>query len=79
MTIDASWDQLSSDTREWLVANNGGPVPPAVVEQIERAGGPAASDPWWAASDDDPSEVMLPDSAVDWVEEIANEETPPTE
>lgn len=35
-------------------------------------------DAWWAASDDDPSEVALPDAAVDWVEEIANGESPPT-
>ena len=76
MTIDAWWDQLSSETRDWLMANNGSPVPSAVVKQIERAGGPAISDPWWAASDD--SEVALPDAAVDWVEEIANGESPPT-
>lgn len=78
MAIDAWWGQLSSETRDWLMANNGGPVPPALVEQIKRAGGPAVSDPWWGASDDDPAEVMLPDAAVDWVEEIANAESPPT-
>jgi hypothetical protein len=79
MTIDAWWDQLSSETRNWLMANNGGPVPPAVVAQIERAGGPGSSDPWWAASDEDPSEVVLPDHAVDWVEEFANGESQATE
>lgn len=78
MTIDTWWDQLPSETRDWLMTNNGSGVPPAVVHQIELAGGPATSDPWWAASDDDPSLVMLPDAAIDWVEAIANGESPAT-
>ena len=74
MTIETWWSRLTSETRDWLIANNGSPVPTAVVKEVEQAGGPALSDPWWTTADDGSSEVLLPDIAVDWVEEIANGE-----
>lgn len=77
MTIDTWWTKLSPGTRDWLMANNGSPVPPAVVEQIEMAGGPTRSDPGWT-HEDDSSEVLLPGAAIDWIEEIANGESPAT-
>ncbi|SOC57666.1 hypothetical protein [Ornithinimicrobium cerasi] len=76
MTIDTWWPQLSSGTRDWLIANNGSPVPPAIVEQIELVGGPGAADPWWGRGED-ATELLLPDQAVDWIEAVANGESPP--
>ncbi|WP_298890154.1 hypothetical protein [uncultured Serinicoccus sp.] len=76
MTIDTWWLRLSSETRAWLMANNGSPVPSTIVEQIELVGGPAGSAPWWT-KDDDTAELLLPDSAVDWIEGFANWESPP--
>lgn len=58
------------------MVNNGSPVPSTIVEQIELVGGPAGSDPWWT-KDDDSAELLLPDAAVDWIEEFANRESPP--
>lgn len=51
------------------------PVPAEVVEQIEQAGGPSPSDPW-RTRDENSSQIAVPDSAADWIEAIANEETP---
>lgn len=75
VTIDAWWPKLRPETREWLIANNGDVVPSSIVEEITEAGGPAQTDDWWVidhASDG----ACMPDEAVDWIEEIANEETP---
>ncbi|MGC5586145.1 hypothetical protein ACQE98_10545 [Ornithinimicrobium sp. W1679] len=58
------------------MANNANPVPSTIVEQIEKVGGPAGSDPWWT-KDGDSAELLLPDAAVDWIEEFANRELPP--
>ena len=77
MSIETWWPKLPSATRDWLIANNGSAVPVAVREQIERIGGPARSDTWWVPEDDSAG-VRLPDAAVDWVEQIANEEAPGT-
>ncbi|MFK5634975.1 MULTISPECIES: hypothetical protein [unclassified Ornithinimicrobium] len=75
MAIDTWWPKLSAATRQWLMDNNGSPVPPTVLGQIEMAGGPDRSDPWWTHGDDS-SEVLLPDAVVDWIEETANGESP---
>ena len=77
MTIDSWWPRLSPAAQDWLVANNGSPVPSSVVQQIEMAGGPTGSDPWWTREDDS-SEVTMPDAAVDWIEETANGESSAT-
>jgi len=67
------WPLLRLETRLWLIANNGDAVPPQIVEEIVAAGGPAAADAWWADLDDSPCRCM-PDDAVDWIEEAANDE-----
>lgn len=73
MIIEAWWLMLRLETRQWLVANNGDAIPPQIVDEIVAAGGPAATDPWWADLDGSPGRSM-PDDAVDWIEEAANEE-----
>lgn len=75
MTMDTWWPRLPPATRDWLIANNGSPVPAEVVEQIEQAGGPSPSDPW-RTRDENSCQIAVPDSAADWIEAIANEETP---
>ena len=77
VSIDAWWPKLRPETREWLVANNGDAVPTSIVEEITQAGGPAHSDAWWVI-DHQSAGARMPDEAVDWIEEIANEETPAT-
>lgn len=73
MIIEAWWPMLRLETRQWLVANNGDAIPPQIVDEIVVAGGPAATDPWWADIDGSPGRSM-PDDAVDWIEEAANDE-----
>jgi len=73
MIIEAWWPLLRLETRQWLIANNGDVVLPQIVDEIVAAGGPAATDASWANVDDSPGRCM-PDDAVDWIEEAANDE-----
>jgi hypothetical protein len=66
---------LQEQTRDWLIANNGDVVPPAVRAEIAGAGGPATTDSWWVA-DQDATGPVMPDQAIDWIEETANLESP---
>lgn len=75
MSIEVWWPKLQPATRDWLIANNGDAVPAPIVEEITRAGGPVWSDAWWVAQDGSTGSYM-PDAATDWIEEIANDETP---
>jgi hypothetical protein len=75
VTIDVWWPGLGSEAREWLIANNGDVVPVPIIEQIEQAGGPGLADGWWTW-DDDSTGWLMPDSATDWIEQVANDETP---
>ncbi len=73
MSIEAWWPLLRAGTRQWLIANNGDSIPSSIVEEIAALGGPAADDAWWVASEDSTGYCM-PDHAVDWIEEAANDE-----
>jgi hypothetical protein len=73
MAIQSWWPQLRPETQQWLVANNGDAVPPLIVEEIAGVGGPPASDPWWVDQEGSPGPCM-PDEAIDWIEEVANDE-----
>ena len=73
MTIAEWWPRLRPETRQFLIANNGDAVPLPMVDEIAAAGGPAVSDAWWADLDGSPGRCM-PDDAVDWIEEAANNE-----
>ena len=73
MTIEAWWPRLRTETREWLIANNGDAVPSLIVEEIAAQGGPAVTDAWWANVDGSPGQGM-PDEVVDWIAEVANYE-----
>ena len=75
MTIDLWWPRLPAETRQWLMANNGDVVPPALMADIAAAGGPAVSDPWWFEPEGS-SGGYMPDAATDWIEETANYEGP---
>jgi hypothetical protein len=73
MTIEVWWPKLPAQTRGWLIANNGDTVPEEVVAEIAAVGGPAGSDPWWSAGEGSAGRSM-PDEAIDWIEEIANDD-----
>lgn len=77
MSIEQWWPALQPSTREWLIANNGDVVPQWIVEEIAQAGGDVTSDAWWVG-ENGPSGFYLSDAAIDWVDEVANEETPET-
>ncbi len=65
MTIEQWWPNLEPSTREWLVENNGDAIPSELIVEITAAGGA-----------DDLSGRRLSDDAVDWVEAVANDESP---
>jgi hypothetical protein len=75
MPIAQWWPKLQQQTRDWLIANNGDVVRASVVAEIAEAGGPAASGTWWVV-DEDASGPVMPDEAIDWIEETANAEPP---
>ncbi|MFZ0529206.1 MAG: hypothetical protein WAL91_01550 [Propionicimonas sp.] len=63
MSIDAWWPRIRQGSRNWLIDNNGDAVPDDLVDEIVRAGGVMSGS-------------YLSDDAVDWVEAVANGETP---
>lgn len=73
MDIENWWPSLEPSTREWLIAHNGEALPAEVVAEIRRAGGAVAPVP---ESADDVGEAgsYLSDEAIDWIEDVANEE-----
>lgn len=73
MTIDMWWPRLRPETRQWLIANNGDAVPAAIVDEIAAAGGPSATDAWWEDQEGTQGRCM-PDDAIDWIEDAANDE-----
>jgi hypothetical protein len=75
MSIEVWWPKLQPATRDWLIANNGDAVPASIVDEVAAAGGPVRSDAWWAG-DGGSTGAHMPDAATDWIEEIANDETP---
>jgi len=76
MSLEAWWSAVRPETRDWIVAHNGEPLPLDVVADITRVSGPVDPDAWWVA-DRGPDGLELSDAAVDWVETVANGEAPP--
>ena len=66
-SLEDWWPRIPQEARDWLIANNGDAVPASVAEEITRAGGSVATDP---------AGHYLSDEAVDWIEAVANGETP---
>ncbi|GAA2746390.1 hypothetical protein GCM10009868_31600 [Terrabacter aerolatus] len=77
MSLETWWAQVRPETREWLVAHNGEPLPDAVVADILRVEGHVGADAWWADRDGNRG-LSLSDAGVDWVEAVANDEIPQT-
>lgn len=78
MSIETWWPNLQPASREWLIDNNGDAVPVEVVDDIVASGGTVAKDASWVG-EVGPEGVYLSDAAIDWVEEVANGETPEPE
>jgi hypothetical protein len=74
MEIDEWWPRLDSGTQEWLIENNGDVVPAAVLDKINRAGGHVTSETPWVGGDGRAG-LVLSDTAIDWIEQAANDET----
>lgn len=75
MSIEQWWPTLKPSTRDWLVENNGDEVPAELVVEITEAGGSVASDARWVG-ESGPSGFHFSDEATDWIEAVANGETP---
>ncbi|MDO9378939.1 MAG: hypothetical protein Q7T56_08810 [Nocardioidaceae bacterium] len=72
---DRWWPRLPQQTREWLVEHNGEVLSDEAVLDLSRVAGPVSADPWWVGHRG-PDGVYLSDECVDWVEAVANGETP---
>lgn len=75
MEISGWWPRVPDATQEWLVAHNGEPLPDDVLEAVVRAGGVRSAASRWVG-EDGPDGLLLSDGAVDWIEAVANGETP---
>ena len=75
MRIEEWWPALPAESREWLVRHNGEAVPQHIVDQIRSVEGAATADTSWAGASI-PEGFFLSDRAVDWIEAVANGETP---
>ena len=75
MSIEAWGPRLRQQSRDYLIDNNGDLVPPALVDEIVQAGGIVRADAWWVGQMG-PEGLFLSDEAIDWIEEVANGETP---
>ncbi|MET4591597.1 hypothetical protein ABIA70_003221 [Arthrobacter sp. 754] len=75
MSIEQWWPKLKPATREWLMQNNGDAVPAGIVSEIADAGGNIDSSAWWVGQSDG-SGFYFSDQAIDWIEAVANGETP---
>ena len=73
MDIEQWWPLISADTRRWLIAHNGEPVPDDVAGEITRAGGRVGSEAWWIDDIGTDGAVVLSDAGVDWIEAAAND------
>lgn len=73
MSLETWWSAVTPETRDWLLAHNGEPLPVDVVDDITRVSGPVDHDAWWVARRG-PDGLELSDAAVDWVEAVANGE-----
>ena len=77
MPIHEWWPRLRTETREWLVANNGDVVPEAIAQEIRVAGGALAPGCQGSASGDGETPgAHLSDAETDWIEAVANGESP---
>jgi len=74
MDIPTLWPALDTQTREWLVEHNGEPLMPAILDALIGANG-GSLDAAWLAEDDGDGPVLI-DDAVDWIEAVANGESP---
>jgi hypothetical protein len=71
------WPKLSSQSREWLVEHNGEPLEGPVGADIASVHDNGTLDHrWFVRISDDGRPTQLSDSAVDWIEAVANEEDP---
>ncbi len=73
MDLEQWWNDVTPQTRDWLIAHNGEALSPEVVAAISRAGGLVATESWWMGGRG-PDGVFLSDAATDWIEERANGE-----
>ena len=74
-SIEAWWPKLRQQSRDYLMENDGDEVPADLVEEITAAGGIISTDAWWV-SQSGPAGLYLSDVANDWIDQLANDETP---
>ncbi|KQQ67470.1 hypothetical protein [Microbacterium sp. Leaf320] len=73
MSIEEIWPTLAPETREWLIAHNGEPIPTDVASAIN--GADVSVDPTAGRRGATPG-IALSDEDVDWIEAVANDEDP---
>jgi hypothetical protein len=75
MNLEGWWPKVAPSTREWLIQNNGDVVPPKILAEIAEAGGSVNPADWWVGQIG-PTGFFISEEAIDWIEEMANDESP---
>ena len=75
MSLEGWWPLLHDESRDWLIAHNGEALSDPVLHDLKRVSGSVPSEDWWVG-DSGPDGFYLSDAGIDWVEAVANGETP---
>jgi hypothetical protein len=71
--MEAIWSELTPETREWLIADNGESVPENIISAVTRLGGAVGVATYWV-NDPSSASVHFTDAVTDWIEQTANGE-----
>ena len=75
MTIENWWPRLTAEDQEWLMQHNGERVPADILQKVAYVGGLVCT-PANIIGETRPDGFYFSDEAVDWIEAVANNETP---
>ena len=64
---------MDPSTQQWLINNNGDVVPPSILDQITAVAGVPTTDAS-LVGENAPEGFFLSDEAIDWIEEMGNDE-----
>ena len=75
MSIEDWWPKLATEDQDWLIQHNGEALPAGVLKKVSRVGGLICSSTNIVGYPK-PDGFHFADETVDWIEAVANGETP---
>jgi len=72
-TMKEIWPKLAPDTREWLTAHNGEPVPERIRSEVASLDGPVVIGAAWESDATSISAFYFSDDVIDWIEQSTSD------